>query len=207
MYNSKNNTHCSKGGRNRSAFTLDEVKRMFKELPYNRIGLSIRLLLATGMKPKELLALEPHHISEDGSIITIEQELHVDGQNVFIGPTKTPYGCRHIPVPSILHMVVRELRNTCTNYIWEDSLSKIPCHPSVFRFEYRSALKAIHDIRVLPPYRCRHTYILMMETLGTNTQLLQQITGQASRNIMGEYLRFDLLSAEESVEALVALLS
>ena len=207
MHNPKTNTPCSKGNRDRSAFTLDEVKRMFKELPYNRIGLSIRLLLATGMKPKELLALEPHHISEDGSIIAIEQELHVDGQNVFIGSTKTPYGCRHIPAPSILHMAVRELRNTCTNYIWEDSLSKIPCHPSVFRFEYRSALKAIHDIRVLPPYRCRHTYILMMETLGTNTQLLQQITGQASRNIMGEYLRFDLLSAEESVEALVALLS
>ena len=206
MYNPKNNTQCSKGGRNRSAFTLDEVKRMFKELPYNRIGLSIRLLLATGMKPKELLALEPHHISEDGSMIAIEQELHVDGQNVFVGPTKTPYGCRHIPVPSILHIAVRELRNTCTNYIWEDSLSKIPCHPSEFRVEYRSALKAIHGIRVLPPYHCRHTYILLMETLGTNTQLLQQITGQAPRNIMDEYICFDLLSAKNASETLSSFL-
>ena len=41
------------------------------ELPEDRIGWSIRLLLGTGMRTQELLALEPRHVTEDGSLIKI----------------------------------------------------------------------------------------------------------------------------------------
>ena len=38
-------------------------------LPDDRIGWSIRLMLGTGMRTQELLALEPRHIAADGSTI------------------------------------------------------------------------------------------------------------------------------------------
>lgn len=207
MTNIRKNKQMLSTSKDRSAFTLDEVKLLFKELPYDRIGSSIRLLLATGLKPKELLALEPKHISEDGSMITIEQELQVDNTHVSIGPTKTPHGCRRIPVPSILHMQVRELRNTCTNYIWEDRIAKIPCHPSVFRFEYRNALKGVPGTRVLPPYRCRHTYITLIKLTSADDNVVRTIVGHPPSNILETYLHPDEVVLKNTAEVFSKLVS
>lgn len=46
---------------------------MMEGLPDDKIGWSIRLMLFTGMRPGELLGLEPRHIAKDGSWINIEQ--------------------------------------------------------------------------------------------------------------------------------------
>lgn len=42
----------------KDAFTAEEVTILFERLPENRIGWSIRLLIGTGMRSQELLALE-----------------------------------------------------------------------------------------------------------------------------------------------------
>ncbi|MBQ8935012.1 MAG: phage integrase SAM-like domain-containing protein, partial [Oscillospiraceae bacterium] len=57
----------------KDSFSAKEIERMMLFLPDDRIGHSIRLLLGTGMRTQELLALEPRHIAEDGSSIKIEQ--------------------------------------------------------------------------------------------------------------------------------------
>ena len=57
----------------KDAFTAEEVRILMRELPHDRTGNSIRLLLGTGMRSQELLALEPKHIAEDGSYIYIRQ--------------------------------------------------------------------------------------------------------------------------------------
>ena len=49
----------------KEAFTADEVVIMMNELPQDRVGWSIRLLLGTGMRTQELLALEPTSIAAD----------------------------------------------------------------------------------------------------------------------------------------------
>jgi integrase len=51
---------------------------MMSKLPHNKIGWSIRIMLGTGIRPQEPLALEPKHIAEDGSSITIEQAVVMD---------------------------------------------------------------------------------------------------------------------------------
>ena len=56
----------------KEAFSTDEVKLLMEKLPNDKIGLSIRLMLGTGMRSQELLALEPRHIAEDGSVDTAE---------------------------------------------------------------------------------------------------------------------------------------
>ena len=56
-----------------------------ENLPFDRIGHGIRLLLGTGMQTQELLALEPRHIAEDGSTIHIEQALQQVKGTVVVG--------------------------------------------------------------------------------------------------------------------------
>lgn len=55
----------------KDAFHAEEVRRMMEQLPHDLLGESIRLMLGTGMRTQELLALEPRHIAQDGSMISI----------------------------------------------------------------------------------------------------------------------------------------
>ena len=58
----------------KEAFTAAEVARLLEKLPYDRMGYSIRLLLGTGMRTQELLALEPrHHFSFSKPILSRER--------------------------------------------------------------------------------------------------------------------------------------
>ena len=52
----------------KEAFTQEEVKILMEQLPDNKVGHTIRLMLATGMRTQEVLALEPQHIEPDGPI-------------------------------------------------------------------------------------------------------------------------------------------
>ena len=63
----------SKPMKAKEAFTADEVKRLMKGLPHDKYGDSIRLMLGTGIRMQELLALEPSLIEPDGSVLHIRQ--------------------------------------------------------------------------------------------------------------------------------------
>ena len=60
-----------------------------EKLPEDRMGLSIRLLLGTGMRSQEILALEPRHIAEDGSVIQIRQAINMVKGTVTVGQPKS----------------------------------------------------------------------------------------------------------------------
>lgn len=46
----------------KEAFTQKEVQKLMEDLPQDRTGHTIRLMLATEMRTQEVLALEPQHI-------------------------------------------------------------------------------------------------------------------------------------------------
>ena len=53
----------------KEAFTEAEVKALMQQLPGDWMGNSIRILLGTGIRMQELLALEPWLVEPDGSVI------------------------------------------------------------------------------------------------------------------------------------------
>lgn len=94
----------------KEAYTADEVKLLFKNLPENKIGWSIRLLLCTGMRTQELLGLEPRHIAEDGSTILIEQAVVMEKGTAMIGTPKSFDSYRCVPVPPQFRYCARLLK-------------------------------------------------------------------------------------------------
>lgn len=82
----------------KDAFTADEVQRLMAQLPEDRIGWSIRLLLGTGMRTQELLALEPKHIAEDGSVIQIRQAINMVKGTPVVGTPKSRDSYRDVPI-------------------------------------------------------------------------------------------------------------
>ena len=72
---------------------------MMEKLPKDKIGLSIRLLLGTGMRTQELLALEPRHIAVDGTTIQIEQAINMHKGTAVVGTPKSRDSYRIVPIP------------------------------------------------------------------------------------------------------------
>ena len=156
----------------KEAFTTAEVAHLMKVLPDDRMGLSIRLLLSTGMRMQGLLALEPQFIEEDGSVIHIRQAVKVVKGTVSIGSPKSKDSIRDIPVPLNVRPCAIKLRDTTDQFIWESPKTGLPCNPTHFRDVFRKSLEEAGDVRLLTPHSCRHTYVSQMQALGVVFTLL-----------------------------------
>ena len=172
----------------KDSFTADEVRILMRDLPNNRIGNSIRLLLGTGMRTQELLALEPRNIAEDGSEIVIEQAVQLVKGTVYIGPPKSADSVRMIPVPPSLWDCARNLRNTEKQFIWEERKPGVPCNPSCFRDEFRRALESVSGVRLLTPHSTRHTYVSQLQAIGVDVSTIQSLVGHAEMDMTERYL-------------------
>ena len=153
-----------------------------------RMGLSIRLLLGTGMRMQELLALEPQFIEEDGSVIHIRQAVKIVKGTVSIGSPKSKDSIRDIPVPLNVRPCAIKLRDTTDQFIWESPKTGLPCNPTHFRDVFRKSLEEAGDVRLLTPHSCRHTYVSQMQALGVDIQTIQSIVGHADTEMTEHYL-------------------
>ena len=172
----------------KEAFTTAEVAHLMKFLPDDRMGLNIRLLLGTGMRMQELLALEPQFIEEDGSVIHIRQAVKVVKGTVSIGSPKSKDSIRDIPVPLNVRPCAIKLRDTTDQFIWESPKTGLPCNPTHFRDVFRKSLEEAGDVRLLTPHSCRHTYVSQMQALGVDIQTIQSIVGHADTEMTEHYL-------------------
>ena len=175
--------------REKAAFTSEEVARLMQELPYSKIGVSIRLMLGTGMRTQELIALESRHISEDGSMIQVCQAVNMVKGTVTVGQPKSRDSYRTIPVPANLRWCATKLREGGRQFIWESPRNPgQPVNPSYFREQFRKALEAVPEVRRLTPHCCRHTYVSQMQALGVDIATIQSIVGHADVDMTRHYL-------------------
>lgn len=179
---------ASKTAKRKEAFTAEEVRHLMKALPEDRMGLSIRLLLGTGMRMQELLALQPQHIEPDGSIIHVRQAVKLVKGTVMLGDPKSRDSIRDIPVPPNIRSCAVRLRDTPDQYIWESPKTGLPCNPSHFRHQFKKALEEAGEVRILTPHSCRHTYVSQMQALGVDIQTIQSFVGHADIEMTEHYL-------------------
>lgn len=167
----------------KEAFTAEEVDILMEKLPQNRIGWSIRLLLSTGMRPQELLALEPRHIALDGSSICIEQAVKMEKGTAVVGEPANENGYRTVPVPDSVQSCAVALRSTDLKFVWEAKKTNHPCNPTYFRGQFKEALDAISGVRMLSPFCCRYTYINNMIAKGADLVTIQKLTGYSTKEM------------------------
>ena len=172
----------------KEAFTAEEVKLLLENLPEDQVGWGIRLMLCTGMRTQELLGLEPRHIAEDGSTITIEQAVVMEKGTAVIGPPKSFDSYRTVPVPRNVQYCARMLRAVETKYVWEKGKVDMPCNPSYFRKKFKEEISSVEGVRVLTPHSCRHTYVSQMQALGVDLATIQSLVGHADVDMTKHYL-------------------
>ncbi len=172
----------------KEAFTAEEVRLLMAGLPQDLMGLTIRLMLGTGMRTQEMLALEPRHIFEDGSVIQIRQAVVRVKGSIAIGPPKSKDSYRDIPVPPGLQAAARKLRDTDKKFVWEMGVKDMPCNPSHFQRKFKAAISQVEGVRVLTPHCCRHTYVSQLQSLGVDMETIKSIVGHAEIDMTQHYL-------------------
>ncbi len=153
----------------------------------DRMGLSIRLMLGTGMRTQEVMALEPKHIAEDGSVIQIRQAVTMTKGTPKIGPPKSKNSYRDIPVPECLRSAAIAFWQTDRQLIWHGEQTPI-CNPSLFRRQYALTIAQVGEVRSLSPHCCRHSYISHLQAMGVDMETIQSLSGHADIDMTEHYL-------------------
>lgn len=174
-------------GSRREAFSDEEVRLLMSQLPQNKIGMTIRLMLFTGLRMQEMLALEPKHIKEDGSKISVEQAVKLVKGTAIVGATKTRASAREIHVPENVRYCAVALRKTDKNFIWEGRKQNQPCNPSYFRKTFKAAVMSVNGVRALTPHCCRHTFVSIMRSNEIDISVLKAFTGHTQAKMVDHY--------------------
>ena len=174
----------------KEAFKPHEIMRLLNELPRDKMGLSIRLMLCTGIRPQEMMGMEPRHIMPNGEGIVVEQAVKRYKGTAEIGDTKNVSSARIIPVPHVAREAAMELRKVETKYIWEGRIKGKPCNPSYFSDQFKKCLEAVEGIPVLTPHCCRVSYVSVMQYLGVKMETISKLCGHTTTKITNSsYLR------------------
>ena len=166
----------------------------------------LRLLLLTGMRSQELLALEAGHIEPDGSCVHIRQAVKQVKGTVFVGETKSASSVRDVPIPEAYRGMVAGLREYCTPYLWTGRGVDKPCNPTHFRDKFAEAIKSVPGVRPLTPHSCRHTFVSQLQAQGVPMETIQSLAGHAEMDMTEHYLHVQDNVKATAVERLAGLI-
>lgn len=189
----------------KDSFTDEELKYLEKRLRDNLLGNSILLMIGTGIRTQEVLALMAEDIAADGSYISVNKAIKMVGGIPTLGPPKSERGRRIVPVPMDYRKYAIYLRYYGGKpYIWTSKRESGLFDTGVFRKQYYKALSEIPEVRKLPPHCCRHTYISMLEKRGVPMEQIARLAGHSKISTTDGYLHVDLETLAETVEVLNA---
>ena len=189
--------------RSKDAFTPEEFNLLMEYLTQDLLGNSIRLLLVTGMRVQELLALTPQDIAKDGSYITIHRAIKtVDGQPQ-LGPPKSRRSNRKVPIAAKYRPLAVWVRNNGGQaFIWCSSRENLLYSIGTFRRQYYRALAEIPGVRKLSPHSCRHTFVTLMQSKGTPLVTIAALTGHSDIQTTENYLHLSEETLQNAVQSL-----
>ena len=167
------------------------------------LGNSIRLLLGTGMRSQELLALTKEDIATDGSTIRINKAVKMVDGKPELGPPKSELSNRIIPVPGEYvpyALYIRE--HGAKPFLWTLSYKSALCGVETFRRKYKKLLAEIDGVRVLTPHCCRHTYITRLQAQGVPMETISRLAGHSDTDTTDGYLHISLDTLSQAVEKL-----
>ena len=187
----------------KDAFSYEEVALLKKYLRNDLLGNSIRLLLGSGLRVQELLALRPEDIAEDGSEICVNKAIKmVDGKPT-IGPPKSKRSCRTVPIPEDYRPYAVYLRtHGGKSYIWTSTWKSLLYSVGTFRNKYYAALKRVPGVRKLGPHCCRHTYVTHLEANQVPLAEIARLVGHSTVSTTNRYPHISSETLERAVSTL-----
>lgn len=187
----------------KDSFSDEEVQKLREDLPEDKVGHSIRLLLGSGIRVQELLALNKGDIAEDGSMVMVQRAVKIVDGKAELGPTKSKAGVRAIPIPESYRKSALYLReHSGEGLIWCSGHKNLVYGVGTFRKWYYRALKEVGGVRLLPPHCCRHTYVSRLEAKGISLEKIARLVGHTKITTTNGYLHMQVKTLQDAVAVL-----
>ena len=196
--------NTSKLAHQKDSFTPEEVETLFRDLPEDLMGYSIRLMLVTGLRLQELLALTPADIAEDGSWVQVNKAVKMVDGSPQLGIPKSAKSNRTVPISSKFRYVAVWLRkNGGQAFLWcAPHRESLLYATYTARRQYYCVMAEIPAVRKLSPHCCRHTYVTMLQNRGIPMETIAQLTGHTDIKTTSQYLHISSNSLAQAVTAL-----
>lgn len=180
--------------REMATLTIEGAQRLLVNARQVRFGALWALLLITGMRPCEALALRWSDIY--GTVVRITRSVvrTATGEPHF-GPPKTPKGRRTIPLPASLlkwldnHKAAQQDERAAAGALWDEqnlvfcnSLGGLLDWRTVSR-RYLKPLLADCGSSNLRPYDLRHTCATLLLAMGENVKVVQERLGHSTASM------------------------
>lgn len=189
--------------KHKDAFSEEETEHLLRELPEDKLGHSIRLLLGSGLRVQELLALKQEDLAEDGSVIFVRRAIKTVDGKAELGSTKSRAGVRNVPIPESYRASVRYLREHGGKaLIWCSGRGNLVYGTGTFRKWYYRALREVGGVRLLPPHCCRHTYVSRLEAKGVPMEQIARLVGHTKITTTDIYLHVQADALQNAVAVL-----
>lgn len=182
----------------KDAFSEEEVEIILREHPDDLMGNSICLMIGTGIREQEIVALSAEDVEEDGSMLTINKAVQtVNGRSV-LGPPKSENSARMVPVPEDYRKYAVFLReHGSAPFLWTRTKQNALYSLRAFQRSYYKTLETMDGVRHLSPHCCRHTYITRLQAKGIPMETIARLAGHSKIETTDKYLHtsIDVLSS------------
>ena len=187
---------------------MEEVETLLEKLPEDLLGNSIRLMLVTGLRLQELLALTPKDIAADENVVYVSKAVKMVDGIPKLGSPKSFTSRRVVPVaPKYRHIALWLRENGGQAFLWcaprRDSLLYATY---TVRRKYHKLLAQYPNVRPLSPHCCRHTYVTLLQSQGVPMETIARLTGHTDIKTTDHYLHISddsLADAAAALESIV----
>lgn len=184
-------------------FTDEKVETLRRELPDDLLGNNIRLLMDTGLRVQELIALASEDISKGGSSVGMDKAIKMASNIPQMDSSKIQYVYRLIPVPEKSRACALSLKyHGGKPLIWRLPDRKPYYSVRCFRHRYCNALNRIKSVRYLPSYCCYHTYGTRLQARGEPLEMIARLAAPSTASETEVYAYLFLKTLASAVNAL-----
>ena len=139
-------------------------------------GLFANMLLLTGLRRGEILALQYKDVDRDNNCIHVSKSVYYEGNTPYLKEPKTDAGNRKVLLTKDLAMLIPSGKKNA--YIFSDDGGKSPMHNQSAYTLWSRYAKRIGLVGITPHY-LRHNYATMLYKAGVDVKTAQYLLGHA----------------------------
>lgn len=177
----------------RRVYSREQADKLFR-YALETGQLDIMLLLKTGVRRSELLALKWEDIDFENDCVFVRAAVTPSVHETVESKTKSESGTRCIPVSKDFIDILRAVQEE--GYIIPGATSNTFQSPTTYAKRYREAMQEASDnldIPTLTPHELRHTYGTLLREAGADIYTIQKVMGHADISITSKiYVHNDI---------------
>ncbi len=212
-------TKVPKTGRTeRRPICEQEKKLILERYAGHRMGVPALLLLYTGLRKGELLALEYKDLDPDAALLTVNKAAWFDNNRVGVKVPKTNAGFRTVPIPALILPVLCKAKESATSELVCPSAKGTRMTHTAYNAAWASYLGYLNlkaggrrgsrsnpkfqVIEEFTAHQLRHTYSSMLYDAGVDPKSAQKFLGHADLQVtLKIYTHFSEEKERGAVEA------